>query len=321
MVKKGFNTTSKYLENCLTNLQKYINHGKRAMLNVAHDSSGVNATGTPELMKFYFNHKEEIDAAALADTKHLNDEQNDAPVAEIQTEGIIADYYRHSSLPKLDVPLSLMAENELVPLLYKVLKREIAVKCGKMVAKIRWGQEHHHVSSWPDDYAPWHLVSNPAHGQREKFAISFVEIMKIAIVRHFHSQGIDHNEYLKENVDQKLVTKKLKARGLTALPPIPFVITSEDVEVPASTAGSETVPTTSEPSPSPSSHTSSQSSPPPPSSNQSPSPTPPPPSPIQFNLSPPPPIMDVAMDSDAFNGVEEDDFGRILYPSKYSSTP
>ena len=133
-------------------------------------------------------------------------------------------------------------------------------------------------------------------------------------MRHLQSHGINHNDYVKESVDQKLIQKKLKARGLLAIPDIPFVIRDDEVPqaqveadplmVPSSEPEAESmdVPPVVTFSPS---HPSS-SGPDPPSSVQSP---------------PPAAILDVAIDSDEFMDIQEDDYGRILYPSKSTEPP
>ena len=86
-----------------------------------------------------------------------------------------------------------------------------------LVTRIKWGSYDHQPSFWPEDIAPWGYVCNPVHPQKYKFPLPIVELMKIAVYRCLTAKGIDPREYVIENVCQKQIRNKLRARSLKTL--------------------------------------------------------------------------------------------------------
>ena len=86
-----------------------------------------------------------------------------------------------------------------------------------LVERIKWGSYDHQPSFWPEDIAPWGYVCNPVHPQKYKFPLPIVELMKIAVYRCLTDKGIEPREYVIEDVCQKQIRNKLRARSLKTL--------------------------------------------------------------------------------------------------------
>ena len=83
--------------------------------------------------------------------------------------------------------------------------------------RIFWGDYKYKPSFWPEDIAPWGLITNPNTAQKHKLKFPFVEILKIAVYRCLMSKGIDPRSHVKEDVCQKQIRNKLRTRSLKTI--------------------------------------------------------------------------------------------------------
>ena len=83
--------------------------------------------------------------------------------------------------------------------------------------RIFWGDYKYKPSFWPEDIAPWGLITNPNTAQKHKLKFPFVEILKIAVYRCLTSKGIDPRDHVKEDVCQKQIRNKLRTRSLKTI--------------------------------------------------------------------------------------------------------
>ena len=105
---------------------------------------------------------------------------------------------------------------QLIDYMYPLIHMEFQER-GMLAERIKWGNENHHPSFWPEDIAPWRFVNNPVHPQKYKFPFKIVEIMKIAVYRCLMSRGIDPRTHVREDVDEIVVRNKLRARSMKTL--------------------------------------------------------------------------------------------------------
>ena len=126
----------------------------------------------------------------------------------------MTNYYLTNEVPKLPYNISIISEKEVID--YLKLAIHVMLQCEKGIStsRIRWGDPKHHVEFWPDEVAPWELISNPLHKQINKLPLSFVEIGKLAIRRYLTQKSINPDERIDPNSNPENIKKKLKTRGL-----------------------------------------------------------------------------------------------------------
>ena len=98
-----------------------------------------------------------------------------------------------------------------------MIHRDLQERNMMLSSRIRWGEDTHKPSFWPDDIVPWAHFSNPVCPQKYKLPFSCTEILKIAVYRCLTAKGIDPREYVSEDVCKKQIKKKLMARSMKTL--------------------------------------------------------------------------------------------------------
>ena len=235
MTKKSYATSSKYLIQSVNNMRKYVTHGRRAGLTIGSNQAGLHADGSNALYEVFLKHKHEFEMAARKDNKDLNDE-DDSVVRNVlpsvaQSESVVPSFFSKGTAPFLPYPVSLLSEDEAMKYLLPIIRKELAVHKSLVVSRIRWGDPKHAPQCWPETVASWITVSNPAHGQKVKHSMPMVEILKLAITNHLVSEGIDPEQHIDPQMDQKMLQMKNRARGfkisqpkatqVANLPPVP----------------------------------------------------------------------------------------------------
>lgn len=89
-------------------------------------------------------------------------------------------------------------------------RKDIVERGGKFYSKIKWGDPSCEPSFWRNDLAPWSMVTNIAHPQKNKFDLLMAEILKEGIKRRLEMKGLDYNEHVSQNVNK--ITERNKER-------------------------------------------------------------------------------------------------------------
>ena len=234
MTRKGYNTNQKYLIQSVKNTRKYVTHGRNPAVLIAVNKAGLHIFGSTEMEKVVRDHIDQFIAASKKDKKGLNDEDTEVvrqnlPPSPAQSGGdIVSALYSNSDTPRLPYRLDAMSEEDVKDYLLPIIRKELAIHKGIQISRIRWSDPAHMPPCWPNNMAPWEMVGNPAHSQKQQLGHQMVDIMKAAIYNHLTMKGIDPSTYIDPHCDQKKLKNKLRARGnkFTSQVPSQNVLTS-----------------------------------------------------------------------------------------------
>ena len=117
---------------------------------------------------------------------------------------------------KLPCPVEYMNTEQLIKWMKNEILKDIIEQGKRPVTRIKWGDEACRPSCWPEEIFPWHLVTNPSHGQTMKPEhVNTVETWKMVVINRLRSKGINPEDYVSEECTEEEVNSKMRCRGIS----------------------------------------------------------------------------------------------------------
>ena len=125
--KKPYETVQKYKVTGVKSTLKYINYGRRAALAIYSEKAGLIPEGSKHMKEVFQRHEAEYLEAARLDNLLLNDQDaglaaGAAPPLAANTEDLVKDFYKNFEVPKMNLPIPLMAQYQAYQALCPLIK-------------------------------------------------------------------------------------------------------------------------------------------------------------------------------------------------------
>ena len=172
--------------------------------------------------------KNEINDAIKADVINLQNPSNDPVLVDIDeshaVRNILFERQEVENIPEL-LPFPLMALNKKEKMTYitKEILKEQLVLIKEPLKLVKWGESRLKPSFWPDDFWAWiEVKKNLSQFSNEMYTGkgSFMDFLTETIKRCLQMAGKNPDEYVRPNIDNVMLEKKMVKKGIHSAPSI-----------------------------------------------------------------------------------------------------
>ena len=118
-------------------------------------------------------------------------------------------------MAKLPCPVQYMNVNQLSAWLTREIPKDVIEQGKRPRTLIKWGDAECRPRCWPEELWPWHLVTNPVHGQKRKPAhVDGTEAWRVAVRNRLRDKNVDPDTFVSEDFTERDLIMKKRIRGI-----------------------------------------------------------------------------------------------------------